>query len=87
MHELAGRDIPIMAPLPTPLLRMQSQWEDAQTVIAEAVARCAARPLMVAVGATAYLGVPRALAAQGWLSDAAMVTVGAVRSLFEHLGP
>jgi len=49
------------------------------------VAKCAAKPLMVAVGATAHLGVPRALASQGWLSNAAMVTVGAVRrsSAFE----
>ncbi len=48
-------------------------------MIAAAVAKCAAKPLMVAVGATAHLGVPRALASQGWLSNAAMVTVGAVR--------
>ena len=58
---------------------MQSRWEDAQAVIADAVAQCVPKPLMVAVGATAHLGVPRALASQGWLSDAAMVTVGAVR--------
>ena len=53
--------------------------EDSKAVIAEAVGRCAVKPLMVAVGATAYLGVPRALAAQGWLADAALVTVGAVQ--------
>ena len=60
---------------------MQSQWEDAQAVIVDAVGRCATKPLMVAVGATAYLGVPRALASQGWLSDAAMITIGAVMPL------
>ena len=62
-------------------LGTQSQWEDAQAVIADAVSKCAAKPLLVAVGATAHLGVPRALASQGWLSNAAMVTVGTVRAL------
>ncbi len=61
------------------LLRLQNLCEDSKAVIAEAVRRCAAKPLTVAVGATAYRGVPHALAPQGWLADAAMVTVGAVR--------